>query len=226
MKRPTDKVEEQAWIERYLQGNMPHEEILFFENELTKDPELTHQMEQLKNIHQLLHEAFLQEQALNTLRELQLKERLRHKTFTFTRYVALAAAACIAFVAYLSFSMARFPDSENDLTVVRGANTSSMPPEQRQVFDQFFEGQAHIVEGQYVLAVRNFETVLESNDLRPYFREAAEWHLIVAYLKSGDVSRAENLYKRFDDCLECEYHVSAINRWKIWWQINVQKLTS
>ena len=37
MKRPTDKGEEQEWIEQYLFGNMTKEEALFFENELQKD---------------------------------------------------------------------------------------------------------------------------------------------------------------------------------------------
>ncbi|SEI49811.1 hypothetical protein SAMN05216327_10243 [Dyadobacter sp. SG02] len=226
MKRPTDREEEQAWIERYALGKMPPEEMRFFENELVNDPDLTHKMNEIKTLHRVMQEAFLQEQALETLRKLQSRSRIKRRSVTMVRYIGFAAAACVAFMAYLSFSMPRFPDSENDFTVVRSTNKTTMPPAQRQVFDQFFEGQAHIVEGQYVMAVKNFETVLESNDLRPYFKEAAQWHLIVAYLKSGDLSRAEILYKRFDNCLECEYHVSTLNRWKIWWQINVQKLTS
>lgn len=226
MERPTDKTEEQEWIERYLNGNMSSEEIVFFENELQKDPDLILHMENLKNINQLMQEAFLQEQALTIIRQLQSDDRISKKSITVFRIMGMVAAASISFLAYLIFSMPQFPDSENDFTVVRSTNTTTMAPAQRQIFDQFFEGQAHIVEGQYVLAVHNFENVLQYNDLRPYFREAAEWHLIVAYLKSGDLSRATNLYNRFDNCLDCEYHVGSLNRWKIWWQIQIQNLAS
>jgi tetratricopeptide (TPR) repeat protein len=224
MKRPTDKTEEQEWIERYLQGKMSEDERKHFETELAKDINLSMDTQQLQQAHRLMKEAFLEEQALATVRRLQAAGRSREKVIYWGRYLAAASVSGIIFVTYLSLSMPRFPDSENDFTVVRGASTTTMPLNQRAVFDQFFEGQAHIAEGQYILAVRNFETVLQSGDLRPYFKEAAQWHLVVAYLKSGDISRAENLYRKFDQCTDCEYTVGSVNRWKIWWQIHWKKL--
>ena len=223
MKRPDNKLEEQEWIERYVLGKMAPDERLYFENEAHNDPKLRQEMKEFEHTQQLIEEALLEESALSTLRRLQASETKKGRIIPFFRYFSVAAAVAALFVAYLSISMPDFPDSENDFTVVRSTNATSMPPEQKKVFDEFFEGQAHIVEGQYVMAVRNFERVLESDDLRPYFREAAQWHLIVAYLKSGDLSRAQQLYKRFDNCVDCEYQVSPVNRWKIWWQIYWQK---
>lgn len=224
MKRPDNKEEQLEWIERYVLGKMSPDEVDYFESEAKKDPQLQKDMEDFQQTNQLIEEAFLEEGAISALKKLQSGDKQEEKSIPLFRYLSIAAAVSILFIAYLSISLPDFPDSENDFTVVRSTNSTSMLPGQRAVFDQFFEGQAHIVEGQYVLAVRNFEKVLESDDLRPYFKEAAQWHLIVAYLKSGDLSRAQQLYKQFDNCMDCEYHVSTVTRWKIWWQINWQKL--
>jgi len=225
MKRPDNKMEEHEWIERYALGRMSVEENLHFEDELKKDVQLAQELKELQETYRLIKEAFLEESAISTIQRLQADDSGISKTVPLYRYFFLAAASVtILFISYLSLSMPEFPDSENDFTVVRSTNATTMPPDQRIIFDQFFEGQAHIVEGQYVMAVRNFEKVLESDNLRPYFREAAQWHLIVAYLKSGDLARAQQLYKRFEDCVECEYQVSSVNRWKIWWQIHWKNL--
>ena len=224
MKRPDNKLEELGWIEQYVQRKMTSEESRDIENEIRNDNEFALEVEHFRQTYLRIEEAFLEESALDTIRSLQARDRKNEKTIHIFRYFSVAASLSLLFIAYLSLSMPEFPDSENDFTVVRSANATSMSANQRAVFDQFFEGQAHIVEGQYVMAVRNFEKVLESNDLRPYFREAAQWHLIVAYMKSGDISRAQQLYKNFDDCMDCEYQVSRVNRWKIWWQLNLKKL--
>jgi tetratricopeptide (TPR) repeat protein len=224
MKRPTDQAEKHDWIEQYLFGKMTKEEALFFENELKNDKNLTKEMENIRQTHNRIQEVFLEQNALNTLKKLQAVDRRRNAVFTVFKYAGFAAAACAVFIIYLSFSPTQFPNSENDFTVVRKANPTSMTPQQHYVFNQFFEGQAHIAEGQYTLAIKNLEEVVRFNDLRPYFREAAEWHLAFAYLKSGDTVRAEQLYLRFSNCLDCEYPVSRIDRWKVWWQIQYAKL--
>lgn len=221
MKRPIEKIEEQEWIERYLRNQMTAIERTHFEAELQKDANLMIDMEQQKDAYAMMQRAFLEMQVVNTVKQLQARQRRRTKIIVASRYLAGLAAACITLFIYFSLSPAQFTTAENDFTVVRGANTTTMSPQQKIVFEQFFEGQAHIAEGQYLLAVRNFETVLQSEDIRPYFREAAQWHLIVAYLKSGDFARADHLYQRFVHCTDCEYEVGFINRLKIkcqiWW---------
>lgn len=224
MKRPSNKIDEQEWIEQYLFGKMTKEEASFFENELQKDEKLAADMEDVRQINHRIQEAFLEKNALQTIKVLQKKDRAKTKIVAVMKYVSYVAAACVAFVFYLSFAPSQFPDSENDFTVVRKENATSMTVQQRYIFDQFFEGQAHIAEGQYLLAIQNLEEVVRFNDLRPYFREAAQWHLAIAYLKSGNVARAEQLYNQFENCLECEYSVDYIDQWKVWWQIQRAKL--
>jgi len=224
MKRPDNQEEEFEWIEQYLRGQMTEVERVFFENECHDDPNLKQEMENIKWSQRQLQDVFLQQRVQNNIRHLQAADRRKIKVIQLVKYAGYLAAACVAFIIFLSFSPADFPDSENDFNVVRSANETSMSPQQRKIFNEFFEGQAYMAEGAYALSIPHLEKVLQYNDLRPYFKEATQWHLAVAYLKSGDIARAEQLYKQFNHCLDCEYKVSQIDRWRIWWQIKTAKI--
>ncbi|GAB4000515.1 hypothetical protein GCM10028807_53730 [Spirosoma daeguense] len=232
MKRPTDKQQEHEWIERYLHGQMAGDERITFEAELTSDPSLRQEVDLLKRTHQLIQEAFLdhspqpmqeallEQNTRSTLKELQAQNRQRiNRIRLVKRSVSSLVSAGFILILYLSLMPISFPDSENDINVTRSLSDDSTTNDQNQVFGQFFEGQTHLTEGQYALAVENFERVLRVTDIRPYFREAAQWHLAVAYLKSGEPDKAERVYDQFSQCISCEYTIGRLNRWKIWWQI-------
>ncbi|MVM39554.1 tetratricopeptide repeat protein [Spirosoma sp. HMF3257] len=220
MKRPTDKQDEHYWIERYLQNQMTADERVYIEREMQIDPTLKQEVDLLKRTYDLMHEAFLEQQAIATLKRLQAQTRVRiHRIRLLKRSFLGATALAAMFVLYVSFTPISFPDSENDISVTRSLSDDSTAIKQKQVFEQFFEGQTHLAEGQYALAVKNFEQVVNVTTIRPYFREAAQWHLAVAYLKSGQPDKAERIYDQFVHCIDCEYQINQINRWKFWWQI-------
>jgi hypothetical protein len=137
------------------------------------------------------------------------------------RVVATTIAALIIIVLYLTFSPIVLSDSESDLTVTRGVETIQIDSLQKKSFDYFFDGQSKMMEGQYFEASKKFELVLENTQLRPYFREATQWHLLIAYMKSKQVEKASNYYSQLKNCELCEYEISTFNRWKIWWQIKL-----
>ncbi|GAA4439289.1 hypothetical protein GCM10023091_21250 [Ravibacter arvi] len=226
MKKPGTPEDITDWIDQYLSDAMSCDERRHFEAAVLEDNGLAGQLEEQAVARNILHEVFTEEKLRNQIRILQRQER---RWTIYRRVLKYAGAACVIAVSCLSFlltSLPVFPDSENDFTVIRGADESVMRPDRRAVFDRFFAGQAHIAEGQYAAAVGDFETVLENQDLRSYFREAAEWHLVVAYLKSGSLSKADQLYRQFNECQDCEYQVSKVNRWKIWLQIQYSRALS
>ncbi len=121
-------------------------------------------------------------------------------------------------VGYFSFAPVKLPGAENDFNATRSPG-NTVPDKQRIAFQRFFDGQAHLAEGLNLLAVQDSEQVLRATDIRPYFREAAQWHLAVAYLKSGQPRRAAHVLNALTDCIDCEYPVSTLDRWKLRWQI-------
>ncbi|QHW00483.1 tetratricopeptide repeat protein [Spirosoma endbachense] len=222
MKRPTDKQQEHEWIERYLSGQMTSDERAEVEAERQTDPDFDNEVILLKRTHELMKEAFLEQRAVATLKQLQQQSRQRTQRIRLVRRsLSGVVSAGFMLILYLSVVPVVFPDSENDINVTRSLadDSSTVAVVQKRAFNQFFEGQAHLTEGQYALAVKNFEQVLRSSDIRPYFREAAQWHLAVAYLKSGEPDKAERVYAQFTQCIDCEYPIKTVDRWKIWWQI-------
>jgi tetratricopeptide (TPR) repeat protein len=222
MKRPTEKQEEYEWIERYLTNQMPAGERAELETEMQTDPIFKQEVLLLQRTQKLMEEAFLEQRATSTVKFLQRQSRRKMQRIRLvSRSLVGLASAGLLLVLYLSASPVVFPNSENDINVTRNlsddSSTVATPP--NQIFSQFFEGQSHLSEGQYALAAKNFQQVLTASDIRPYFREAAQWHLAFAYLKSGEPDKAERMYNQFRQCIDCEYPIRTIDRWKIWWQI-------
>lgn len=226
MNKPTKPEEITEWIDRYISEEMDSRERMLFEAALLEDYKLASQLEEQIYMRSVLEEVFIEERLRAQIKALQKEEKTQVFVRKLLKYSAVACVVLVACFSFLLNSLPVFPDSENDFTVIRGADESVMRPDRRIVFDRFFAGQAHIAEGQYAAAVRDFELVLQEQDLRSYFREAAEWHLIVAYLKSGSLNKAGQLYQRFSNCKNCEYEVSRMNRWKIWLQIQYSRALS
>lgn len=227
MKRPEDKVAELEWIERYLANDLLPNERQEVEQIMEEDQNFALEVQQIKKTHEMMQQAFLAQRALSTLKRLQAdSNRQRSRRQRVLQWTGALAVSGVAAMLFLLFAPIQFPSSENDYSLTRGSESRSLVKEQRVVFEQFFEGQAHIAEGQYVLAAKNFEQVLQSNNIRPYFKEAAQWHLAVAYLRSGQTAKAERIYRSLADCADCEYPISTLDRWKIWWQIKRAKFTN
>lgn len=224
-----DEFEEiEAYILNKLDGN--HRKSI--ELKIQNDPQYAATVESIRQTITLVSDAFLEQNAIDTIKTLQQADRAKMlMVYTTKRNIPLkafvpfaAAAAMMLLVSYFMFSSIDFPDTENDFYVTRGIDTTKFNPEQRMAFSQFFDGQAHLAEGQYLLAVKDFESSINVKNIRPYFREATQWHLALAYTKSGQALKAEKIFAQLNNCSDCEYPVSTLNRWKLWLRIQWAKL--
>jgi hypothetical protein len=225
MKRPVGQLEEWEWIEKYWSGKFSREEKLFFEKEMEENEDFAREAESLRLGIQLLEEARFEKNARQVLERLRDEGRTRRKIArTLTLTGSFAAAACIAFILFLAYSPLSLPVQENDLSILRdyrtkfkADSTNDLSLAKKQAFDLFFEGQSYLAEGQSQLAQQRFEKVLAYSDLRPYFKEAAQWHLVICYIKNSEPEKANQTYQVLRDSRE--YSVPAIERWKIWWHL-------
>ncbi|KQS33799.1 hypothetical protein [Dyadobacter sp. Leaf189] len=231
MKRPVGQLEEWEWIEKYWTGMLSHEEKLFFEKEMKEDEDFAREAQSLRAGILLLEEVRFEKNAKATLQKLTEESRSKRKN---TRIIAMsgsfAAAACAAFILFLAYAPLRLPEQENDLSILRdfrtkfkADSTNDLSLAKKQAFDLFFEGQSYLAEGQSQLAQQRFERVLTYNNLRPYFKEAAQWHLVICYLKNEQTSKASETYEELQNSRE--YSVPAIERWKIWWHLKRSQWT-
>lgn len=230
MKQAEDH-EEFDTIEAYLLNRLDKKTMADVEYRIKNDSEFAKKVKEIQHTQLFIKEAFLEQSALETIKALQQRDRdkfkketqPRRKTVYWKKVVSFAAAASIIIISYLSLTPVEFPDTENDFHITRGLDTTNFTREQRIAFSQFFDGQAHFAEGEYLLAVRDFENAATVKNVRPYFREATQWHLALAYTKSGQALKAERIYKQFSECVDCEYPISPVNRWKLWWRIQWAK---
>ncbi len=217
-------------IEAYILNKLDDGRRKSIELKIQNDPQYAATVESIKQTIAVVNDTYLEQSALDTIKTLQQANRTKILTEYPTKrtiplkYIApFAAAAIVLLVSYFMFSPIEFPDTENDFYVTRGIDTTKFNPEQRIAFSQFFDGQAHLAEGQYLLAVKDFENSINVKNIRPYFREATLWHLAVAYSKSGQALKAEKIFTQLNECSDCEYPVSTIDRWKLWLRIQWEK---
>lgn len=218
-----DPAERWEQLESYLSGKAPAELKNAIDQQMKKDKHLADELESVRRASHLLNQAFIEQKMRQTLQQLRA-EQLPHPTLPTRppggfRWVAYAAAICLLLLGYLTFAPIALPQAGYDVMALRNIDTTQLSPVQRAAFDHFFEGQARMVEGNYVQAAHHFENVLTTDDLRPYFREAAEWHLAVSYLKSRQLGKATQLYRRLQQCESCVYEVGWLNRRKMEWQL-------
>ncbi|NNF02555.1 MAG: tetratricopeptide repeat protein [Bacteroidia bacterium] len=70
---------------------------------------------------------------------------------------------------------------------------SNVDPDQLDNTQTFYLANSHLLSGNSENAIRYFEKVVESDDIR--FKEVSEWYLGLSYLKSGNDSKACKLFK-------------------------------
>ncbi|GAB4015105.1 hypothetical protein GCM10028808_39540 [Spirosoma migulaei] len=225
MKKPASQLEEWEWIERYWLGQLSADEKTFFEKMMQEDDRLARDANSLQFSIQQVEEARINAHARQTIERLQQTDRRQQRmVFQLVRFVGMAAAACVAFVLYLAFAPIALPQKDIDRSVLREFrqkyrldSTDHLSFRQKQAFDRFYEGQSYLSEGQPQLAAKRFEEVLMFPELRPYFQEAAQWHLVICYLKTGQVTRAQRLYTNLEQA--DQYEMERLERWKIWWHL-------
>lgn len=225
MKRPTDQLGEWEWIEEYWAGRLSPEEKAFFERIMEEDPRFAEEVASLKDGVKRLNEARMEQHIRHTLRRLQETDRqTKQIRLGWVSWAGVLAAACVGFLLMLSFKPIVLPGYENDWEVIRDLrgdyradSTDHFSLRRKQAFDLFFEAQALLSEGQPSQAAQRFEQVLNFPNLRPYFRESVQWHLVVCYLKSGQTTKATDVYSQVKNTNV--YDIGRLSRWQIGWQI-------
>ena len=219
-----DPIERWELFEDLLTGRLTDEQRRQVLEKMETDQKVADEIKLVRRAHQLLNEAFIEQQMRDVLRQIRAVNSPTPVFRVFpirnwNRILAGVAAVTFMVFSYLTYSPIRLPDADNNVMVLRTMDTTLLTGEQRIAFENFFEGQARIVEGDYVRAAHHFETVLNVEDLRPYFKEATEWHLEVSYLRSRQINRANQMYERVQRCKDCTYEVSWLNRLKMSWQL-------
>jgi len=216
---PKDEIERQEWLEAYLNKQLRQEEVEWLEKNLKTDDILKQEVLQLKKAMKTIIDAQAEQQMRNTLQQLRQKQP-RPILQPLWRYTLIGGlAASLTIILYFSFSPVQIPTPDYDIQVMRNTDPVEMETSQKAAYEAFFDGQAKMAEGEFLEATYQFEKILQVSELRPYFKEAAQWHLVVSSFKSQQHSKAALYLEQLDNCEACEYEVSWAERWKIKWRL-------
>ena len=221
-----DAITELELIERYLAEKLTGSEKEKVETKISTEPEFASKLEDLRQIKQLLRTATVQQRARTELRDIFLESRTP-KWYSSRRLwlSTVAAAALIGVVMYFGTAPVTLPSITDDLLTIR--NETPMVNESRgdvTTYDQLLAGQKAIENRNYLMAIDYLEKVEREKDLRSYFREAAQWYLVVAFLNSDQPKSAERYYDSLRRLDNPEYPVDWVERCKLYVQIQRRKL--
>lgn len=228
--RPTNQLKEWEWIEAYYRHELAPSERLLVEQEMVQDADFRQTVEQLS-------------MADNALRTLGLEQTVRRaigqelvmgkpqKRWRIGQLASLLVGLLLLGTGYLTFSRVDLQNYRNDVALTQRYRDlgddqpkTDLTPEQRTFYRDFFDAQAYMANGQPELSIANLEKLARADSLRPFFRQAIQWHLANAYLLSNQPTNAEATLKLLDQGGELIYPINRVDRWKFWCQIRWQKL--
>lgn len=219
-----DELEEQERIDRYIANQLSQTERQQFEAKLQKESSLVMKVESTRQLMRMIQTANAEKRAQETLQKLyQQQPVVRKRLPVIFRWTMGVAAACAIMFLYLATAPADLPSIiEDDLLVVKNSDSAVISPD-TSTYYLLLAGQQALRGKDYLQAASKLETVLKAKDLRSYFREAAEWALLTAYLYSDQPRRAEIVYYRLQHIDNPEYEIGILEQCKIYVQIQVRK---
>ena len=216
-------MQEEELIDRCLTGVCGGEELRLFEQRCKADAAFAEKVRRMRDIREAMTRMY-DEDRVRTLIEEAVWEENRRKVWRRRLLGAAggAFAAAATFIIFLAYSPLRIPPQPQEIRIVRSlGGADSLENGKKRVFGLFFEAQSYLAEGEMQPAILKLEELAEIRELRPYFREAVQWHLVVAHLKNGNTGRAQILYEKVKDPVE--YSIPLIDRWKVWLQLHRRK---
>lgn len=230
--RPTDQLQQWEWIEAYYQDRLPISERLVFEQELANDSEFRQTALQLQTADQALRtlrsESIVRKAVQHELAQKQTQHQLRWKRVAMSGLILIGLG-----VTYLTFDRVELKTYRDDVKLTQRyrefgneSQDSALIPRQRAFYRDFFDAQAFLANGQPEMAITKLEKLAQVDSLRPYFRQAAQWHLVNAYLLNNQPDNADATLQLLDQSGKLGYSINKIDRWKVSWQIRWQKLAN
>ncbi|WP_080055511.1 hypothetical protein [Spirosoma aerolatum] len=228
--RPTDQLQQWEWIEAYYQNKLSTDERLVFEQELATDAQFRQTALRLQTADRALRDLSLD----YTVRKAIRQELAQGRLFRRLRLGRVVAAGLIVIglgITYLTFDRVDLQTYRDDVMLTQRyrdlddtGQETVMTPQQRTFYRDFFDAQAFLANGQPDMAITNLESLARVDSLRPYFRQAVQWHLINAYLLNNQPDNAEATLLLLDQAGAPVYPIHLTDRLKVWWQIRWQKL--
>ncbi len=212
-------------IQQYLSQQMSEEERADFTKKIEGDSLLKDDVEKLSLLKSIAERQRLRDEIKNIHQQKMAEwsdseENLPVKRFNLWKITGgFAMAASVAMVCFLTFSDVQYEPISSETE--RG-NIEN----QDVVLKKFDETISKLENGDTktsFLLYEDFAKIKAEQNLRPYYKDAADWYSVVALVKSKEYQKADELLKNIESRTDFKFGISTVDKWKMKWKILINK---
>jgi hypothetical protein len=212
-------------IQQYLNQQMSEEERIDFMQKIESDSLLKDDVEKLTLLKNIAERQRLRDE-IKSIHQQKMaewsdsEEILPIKKLNFWKITGgFAVAASVAMACFLTFSDVNYKSISSETE--RG-NIEN----QDLVLKKFDETIKAIENGDVKNSLNSYETLTKikaRENLRPYYKDAADWYSVVALVKSEEYQKADELLKNIESRTDYKFGISTLDKWKMKWKILIHK---
>jgi hypothetical protein len=212
-------------IQQYLSQQMSEEERADFTQKIEGDSLLKDDVEKLSLLKNIAERQRLRDEIKSIHHQKMAEwndsvEVLPIKKLNFWKISGgFAVAASVAMTCFLTFSDVNYEPISSETE--RG-NIEN----QDLVLKKFDETIKELENGDVknsVLLYEDFKKIKAEENLRPYYKDAADWYSVVALVKSEEYQKADELLKNIESKTDYKFGISTVDKWKMKWKILINK---
>ena len=208
-------------IQQYLSQQMSEEERTDFNQKVDRDLSLKEDVEKLSLLKNIAERQRLRDE-MKTIHQQKMAEWdepveiLPVKKLDFWKITGgFSVAASVAMVCFLTFSDVKYEPISSETE--RG-NVENQDVVLRKFDENIKNLENGDVKSSYLL-YEDFVKIKTLPNLRPYYKDAADWYSVVALVKSEEYQKADELLKNIESRTDYKFGISTVDKWKMKWKI-------
>jgi hypothetical protein len=212
-------------IQQYLSQQMSEKESADFTQKIKDDSLLKDDVEQLTLLKNLAERQRLRDE-IKSIHQQKMtewsdsEETLPIKKLNYWKITGgFAVAASVAMVCFLTFSDVNYKPISSETE--RG-NIENQDLVLKKLDENIKELENGDVKNSLLL-YEDFTKIKAEKNLRPYYKDAADWYSVVALVKSEDYQKADELLKNIESRTDYKFGISTVDKWKMKWKILINK---
>lgn len=212
-------------IQQFLSQQMSDEERTNFTQKIEADSLLKDDVEKLGLLKSIAERQRLRDE-IKSIHQQKMAEWNDSEDISPVRKLNLwkitgsfSVAASVAIACFLTFSDVKYEPISSETE--RGSIEN-----QDVVLRKFDEAIKKLetgdVKSSYLL-YEDFKAIKAQENLRPYYKDAADWYSVVALVKSEEYQKADELLKNIESRTDYKFGINKVDRWKMKSKILVNK---
>lgn len=211
-------------IQEYLNDKMSSEDTENFRQKIEEDSSLREDVEKLRLLKSIAERQRLRDEIKAIHQEKmiewrQTEEIVPVKKLNFWKISGgFAIAASVAMACFLTFSDVSYEPISSETERGNAENQDLI----LKKFDKNIQDLATGDAEKAILLFEDFVRIKNNPNIRPYYKDAADWYSVVALVKAKKYQEADELIKNIEARTDYKFNISNIDLWKMKWKVLIK----